>query len=96
MTISLKELIDFGYLQEVNRIFFHPLGLALQVSVDSKDPDANNDAIAWGVYDGRSDDEGMNLVELDLEKAKRVSDEVERRKPIREKALGYWEQPINK
>ena len=30
--INLKEFVDAGYLQEVNRQFFHPLGLALEIS----------------------------------------------------------------
>ena len=29
--INIKEFVEQGYLQEVNRQFFHPLGLALEV-----------------------------------------------------------------
>lgn len=29
--IKLKEFVDIGYLQEVNRQFFHPLGLSLEI-----------------------------------------------------------------
>ena len=32
--ISIKEFREKGFLQEVNRIFFHPLGLALEVNID--------------------------------------------------------------
>lgn len=32
--MSIKEFVEFGYLQEVNRQFFHPLGLALEAHVD--------------------------------------------------------------
>lgn len=32
--IDIAEFRDFGYLQEVNRQFFHPLGLALEVVND--------------------------------------------------------------
>jgi hypothetical protein len=32
--ISIKEFGEAGYLQEVNRKFFHPLGLALEIVVD--------------------------------------------------------------
>ncbi len=31
--LDLKEFVETGYLQEANRLFFHPLGLALAVSV---------------------------------------------------------------
>ncbi len=35
--INIKEFREFGYLQEVNRRFLHPLGLALEVVIDDDD-----------------------------------------------------------
>ena len=32
LKLDLGEFVEFGYLQEVNRTFLHPLGLALAVS----------------------------------------------------------------
>jgi hypothetical protein len=34
--LDIKTFQDFGYLQEVNRLFFHPLGLALDILRDSE------------------------------------------------------------
>lgn len=33
-TINIKEFHDLGFLQEANRQFFHPLGLALEIVID--------------------------------------------------------------
>jgi hypothetical protein len=33
-TMSIKDFRAEGFLQEANRMFFHPLGLALSVSID--------------------------------------------------------------
>lgn len=35
--MSIKEFVNEGYLMEANRIFFHPLGLALTVIKDDED-----------------------------------------------------------
>lgn len=53
-SMSVKEFLDGGYLQEVNRRFLHPLGLALEVIID------DNDNYSFGrVWDYRDDPEGM-------------------------------------
>lgn len=52
--IDLKEFHELGFLQEVNRQFFHPLGLALEMSID----DDGNYHLG-GVWDYRDDPEGM-------------------------------------
>jgi hypothetical protein len=52
--IDIKEFIEKGFLQEVNRKFFHPLGLALSVK--------ENEDGTWSLYDVwdyRDDPEGM-------------------------------------
>ena len=57
-TVDTKELQEAGYLQEVNRQFFHPLGLALAVDHDGKAP--------LMVLDNRDDPEGMFFSEEQL------------------------------
>lgn len=48
--LSVPEFIDEGYLQEANRQFFHPLGLALE---------ANPETGEIKVWDYRDDPEGI-------------------------------------
>ena len=52
--MDIKEFRTFGYLQEANRLFFHPLGLALEISI-------NDDGSEYlsGIWDYRDDPEGM-------------------------------------
>jgi hypothetical protein len=90
--MSVREFRDFGYLHELNRGFLHPLGLALEVITDDK----TGEERLGGVWDYQDDPEGLIFTEgtLDPEKVRRVAEERERRRPAREKALGYWQQPI--
>ena len=53
--MNIKEFRKLGYLQEVNRKFFHPLGLALEVIID----DETKKESLGGIWDYRSDPEGM-------------------------------------
>lgn len=88
--ITAAEFRDAGYLQEVNRRFFHPLGLAMYV-----DPETDE----MGVFDDREDPEGWYFGStpehpLDLRpKAASVAAIEEQRRPARLQALGYWVQP---
>ena len=63
--LTALELRDAGYLQEVNRQFFHPLGLAMFVNVDTGE---------MGVYDERDDPEAasrpLDVYRLDIYAAK--------------------------
>lgn len=96
--MDIQEFTDTGYLHEVNRRFFHPLGLALSVRADT-DSETGEVVGAWklgGIFDYRDDPEGVifDADTLDPEKAARVQAEMEARRPARIAALGYWEQPI--
>lgn len=84
--LSSHEFIEAGYLQEANRQFFHPLGIALAVN-------ATDGAIL--VIDIRSDMEGIIFDSGEIEPAKvqRVQRELDARLPIRRRALGYVIQP---
>ena len=63
--IDIKEFQERGYLQEANRLFFHHLGLALEVIVDDKDGSVK----LGGVWDSREDPEGIVFDEFDQDKA---------------------------
>lgn len=52
--IDIKEFRELGLLQEVNRLFFHPRGLALEVVVE----DDGSERLG-GVWDSREDPEGF-------------------------------------
>lgn len=53
--MDIKEFREAGFLQEANRLFFHPLGLALEVGIDD---DTGVEFLA-GIWDYRDDPEGM-------------------------------------
>ena len=53
--MEVKEFQEKGFLQEVNRKFFHPLGLVLSVYVD----EANGSMILGEIWDYRNDPEGI-------------------------------------
>lgn len=53
-TMSVAEFRSAGYLQEVNRLFLHPLGLALEVTVGEDGTDELS-----GIWDYRADPEGI-------------------------------------
>lgn len=90
--INIKEFRERGYLQEVNRRFFHPLGMALEVVIE--------DDGTWklgGVWDYRDDPEGMIFApdepELFVRQAAEVQAEWDRMAATRVPALGYMVQP---
>ncbi len=88
--MNLRAFMDEGYLQEANRQFFHPLGLALAVVFQDGEP-----TCACVVQDARGDIEGIIYPEpIDAEKAHRILKEQARRGVARRKALGYMIQPI--
>ena len=53
--LDIKEFVDGGYLQEVNRQFFHPIGLALEVGIKEKE----QEYYISGVWDYRDDPKGV-------------------------------------
>ena len=78
--IDIAEFRKFGYLQEVNRLFFHPLGLALEVVIDR---DTGEEWLG-GIWDYREDPFGMAYDSIDTEKINRVAAEREKRAVARE------------
>lgn len=88
--MNLRVFMDEGYLQEANRQFFHPLGLALAVVFKDGEP-----TCACVVQDAREDKEGIIYpYPIDVEKAHHILKEQTKRGVARRKALGYNIQPI--
>jgi len=89
--IDITEFREMGFLQEANRLFFHPLGLALEVNID----DDGTERLS-GVWDYRDDPEGMvfDKESLSLEKWRNVSQEKVRHFSARVKLFGQYIQPL--
>jgi len=70
--IDIKEFRELGFLQEANRLFFHPLGLALEVIQD-----ADGNERLGGVWDYRDDEEGIMFTDgmIDEQKVRQVERE---------------------
>ena len=76
-TINLQEFMEGGYLQELNREFLHPLGLAMSVIIE-EDDDGNIENVEFGgIVDHRDDSEGMLFAEdmIERDKTDKVSGE---------------------
>lgn len=95
--MSVKEFRKLGFLQELNRQFLHPLGLALEVEVDAKTGDEKF-GFPW---DYRHDPKGIIFIEEPdkSEDRRRKYESVLAHKEscwaIREKALGFFVQSID-
>ena len=88
--MSLNEFKDKGYLQEVNRQFFHPLGLALFVEIDE---DGDVARIGGGLV--ADDLDGFMLQHVDVEKAAFVQAEWDKRADLRRALFdGAVVQPV--
>lgn len=93
-TISLKDFVEQGFLQELNRGFLHPHGLALAIEVN----DEKTEYIFKEIWDYRDDPEGMAFGDLSddesKEKADRVYAELEKHREARIQLFGQLIQPI--
>lgn len=89
--MDIKEFQEAGYLQEANRQFFHPLGLALEVTEEE-----TGKVYLSGVWDYRDDPEGMMFGEghgADPGKAQRVMREWYEHAVYRQQNFGWVVQP---
>ena len=88
--MDIKEFRDIGLLQELNRMFLHPLGLALEVTVD----DRGNHALG-GIWDYRDDPEGMLFgdSDIDAQKADEIAQFIAKKHRERQSVLGFIVQP---
>lgn len=91
-TLTVKEFRALGLVQEINRKFLHPLGMALEVIVDA---DTGEERIER-VWDNREDPEGWVFGPgmIDAEKARAIDDEMLKRAHTRINALGFVVQPL--
>jgi len=95
MTIKRMSVAEFrrlGYLQEVNRLFLHPIGLALEVVVDTE----TGEEMFGEVWDYRDDPEGLRFGDniIDSKVAERISRELADKYGNRMCSIGYVVQPI--
>lgn len=91
--IDIAEFRKTGYLQELNRRFLHPLGLAMEVVIDEDGAER-----LGGVWDYRDDPEGIYFSGDDpdlAEKADHIDTLWRERSPARQQALGYVVQPAH-
>jgi hypothetical protein len=96
--IDIKEFREKGYLQELNRRFLHPLGLALEVIIG----DDGTETLG-GIWDYREDEEGMyyDINNSDDErksnfkkKKEFIDNEIKERYKKRNEKLGFDTEPI--
>jgi len=85
--IDAKEFREEGYLQEVNRRFFHPLGLALEIIQNKETEEYQFNGIA----DYRDDPEGVFFGSFDSEKVKHIDNLLLEKIKIR-KDLGFSDE----
>lgn len=91
--VDIKEFRELGFLQEANRLFFHPLGLALEVIQD-----ADGSERLGGVWDHRDDEEGIMFTDgmIDEQKVKQVARERIKHIHARTKLFaGLFIQPVH-
>lgn len=88
--MDIKEFREGGFLQEVNRSFFHPLGLALEIRIDD-----NGAYSLGGIWDYRDDPEGIYYGNNpSAAKAANVEALFDKLAPVRMEKLGYVIQPL--
>ncbi len=94
--ITPKEFRDLGYLQDVNRRYFHLLGMALEVEIHE---DGKVEFSA--VWDCRDDPEGMAFADedwtrekVDVARSREIDDDRERIAGERQERLGFVIQPL--
>ena len=92
-TISVAEFRELGYLQELNRLFLHPLGLALSVAV------VGEEETFGPIWDYRDDPGGIRIDESIIDdkvraRAKRIEIERLEKTKTRLEEIGYIIQPL--
>ena len=89
--MDITEFMQLGFLQEANRQFFHPLGLALEVIIEE-----DGSCRLGGIWDYREDPEGIVFADpLEADKSAMVSEERKRHEKTRIALFGGWViQPV--
>lgn len=83
--MDISEFRKMGLLQEVNRRFFHPMGLALEVKIDEE----GNESLG-GIWDYRDDPEGIHFdpTRINETKIKNVDAAIDAKSEVRIKMFG--------
>ena len=100
--MDLEEFVQHGYLQEANRQFFHPLGLALEVhAVDRGDSGVAGELWIWdcrddpeGIVVGTDQEAVMWATPIRVEMRDLVASVLETHRAAREALFGSVIQPI--
>ena len=88
--MDIREFQEKGFLQEANRLFFHPHGLALEILIE------DGEYRLGGVWDYRDDAEGIVFGEKpNEEKAATVYAEQKRHAEARRALMGDVIQPLD-
>jgi hypothetical protein len=91
--MSLKDFRDLGFLQEANRQFFHPLGLALGLVANE-----NEDYSSVIIYDWRDDPDGGMFQSLNEPRDKECYEYIkfihDEKAAVRLEKFGFVIQPI--
>ena len=90
--MPIKEFRSFGLLQELNRQFLHPRGLALEVVVDS---DTGEEKFGR-VWDYRDDPEGIIFGEREISPGKAANSDhlLLLHQEVRREKFGWVIQPV--
>jgi hypothetical protein len=88
--LDIAKFREIGLLAEVNRLFFHPLGLALEVNID----DETGKETLGGIWDYRDDPEGIlyepeffeKTIKPKMERARAF---IDKRHRMRRNSLGF-------
>jgi len=90
--MGIKEFHESGLLAELNRSFFHPLGLALEVIVD----DETGEEKLGGIWDYRDDPDGIlfSKEHFPTEKIKKAREFIKQKHEQRMKTLGFIYQDV--
>ena len=90
--MDIAEFRSLGYLQEINRLFLHPLGLALAVNVEE-----DGAASLAGIWDYREDPEGITFGSgmIEAEKIAAVKAERAKHEPHRIALFGHPVQGVD-
>lgn len=91
--MNIKEFREMGLLAEVNRTFFHPLGLALEVIIDEE----TGEEKLGGIWDYRDDPEGIRYHpdHFPREKIKKAQEFIKQKHEQRLKTLGFVYQDVD-
>ncbi|OFZ77350.1 MAG: hypothetical protein A3K03_04485 [Bdellovibrionales bacterium RIFOXYD1_FULL_44_7] len=94
--LSIKDFVDLGFLQEANRQFFHPRGLALELKIpEDENIDPNERQGIIQIWDERDDPEGIYFGEIDLDKIKASQELYDQKSFYRKKHFGWITQPVD-